>query len=210
MFHLDPGLEEVGEAVGQAEESRSDGLAARGSGPLARGVVGPEGDDLFHVADGQALGDDPDGQAFLRFRVLQAEQGPGVTGTEHARGDPLLHGRRQVQQAQGIADVRPGAADLLRELLMGGAEVVEQLLVGRGLLERVELLPVQVLDQGVPEQIVVLSLLHDGGDLGQPGPLGGTPAALAHDELIPAGPGRADHHRLEQADLPDRLREFLE
>ena len=84
--------------------------------------------------------------------------------------------------------MRAGTADLLRELLVGGAEVVEQLLVGRGLLERVELLAVQVLDQGVPEQVVVLRLLDDGADLGQPGALGGAPAAFAHDELVPAGP----------------------
>ena len=98
----------------------------------------------------------------------------------------------------------------LRELLVGGAEVVEQLLVGRRFLEGVELLAVQVLDQGVPEQVVVLSLLDDGADLGQPGPLGGAPPPLAHDELIAVRSGRADDHRLEQADLPDRFGELLE
>ena len=91
---------------------------------------------------------------------------------------------------------------LLRELLVGRAEVVKQLLVRRGLFQRVQLLPVQVLDQGVPEQVVVLGLLDDGADLGQPGPLRGAPPALAHDELVPAGPGRADDHGLQQADLP--------
>ena len=73
--------------------------------------------------------------------------------------------------------MRAGAADLAREFLVGGAEVVEQLLVGGGLFQRVELLAVQVLDQGVPEQVVVLRLLDDGADLGQPGPLRGAPPA---------------------------------
>ena len=109
-----------------------------------------------------------------------------MTGAEYARRDTLLHDRREIEQPEGVADVRAGAAYLLRELLVGGAEVVKQLLVGRCLLERVELLAVQVLDQGVPEQVVVLGLLNDGADLGQPGPLGGAPPPLAHDELIPA------------------------
>ena len=93
---------------------------------------------------------------------------------------------------------------------MGGAEIVKELLVRCGLFERIELLAVQVLDQGVPEELVVLGLLDDRADLGQPGSLAGPPPPLAHDELIPAGARRTDDHRLQQADLPDRLRELVE
>ena len=81
-----------------------------------------------------------------------------MAGAEHPGGNTLLHRGREVEQAQGVADVRPGPADLLCELLVGGAEVVEQLLVGRRLFQRVELLTVQVLDQGVAQQVVVLRL----------------------------------------------------
>jgi hypothetical protein len=132
-----------------------------------------------------------------------------VAGAEHARRHPLLDDRRQVQQPQGVADVRPGTAYLARQLLVGGAEIVEELLVRGSLFERVELLAVQVLDQGVSEELVVLSLLDDRTDLGQPGALAGPPPPLTHDELVPTGPGRADDHRLEQADFADRLRELL-
>src|SRR5438045_2388745 len=75
LLDLYPRLVEVGEAVGQAEQARGDGLATRGSAPLTRAVIGAEGDDLFHAADGQALGDDPGGQALLCERVAQAEKG---------------------------------------------------------------------------------------------------------------------------------------
>ena len=150
------------------------------------------------------------GQALLRVGVVQAEQGPGVAGAEHARGDTLLDGRREVQQPEGVADVRARPAYFARELLVGGTEIVEKLLVGCGLLQRVELLAVHVLDQGVPEQVVVLRLLDDGADLGQPGTLSGAPPPFAHDELVPAGPGRTNHHRLQEADLPDGFREFVE
>jgi hypothetical protein len=55
-----------------------------------------------------------------------------------------------------------------------------------------------------------LRLLDDGADLGQPGTLSGTPPPFAHDELVPARPGGANHHRLQEADLPDGFRELVE
>ena len=121
-----------------------------------RHLVRADGDDLLDGADRQALGHDPVRQVILGLGVLQAQQRPGVARAQHARRHALLHGRRQVQQPEGVADVRAGAADLARQFLVGRAEVIQQLLVGRGLFQRVELLPVQVLDQRVPEQVVVL------------------------------------------------------
>ena len=106
--------------------------------------------------------------------------------------------------------MRSGAAYLARQFLVGGTEIVKKLLVRRCLFKRIELLAVQVLDQGVPEELVVLGLLDDRTDLGQPGPLASPPPPFAHDELVPIGPGRADDHRLQQADLPDRLCELIE
>ena len=58
LLDLDPGFVEIGEAVGQAEKAGGDGLAASG-GAFAGGVVGAERDDLFDVADGKPLRDDP-------------------------------------------------------------------------------------------------------------------------------------------------------
>ena len=88
----------------------------------------------------------------------------------------------------------------------------QQLLVRRGLLQRVELAAVQVLQQGVPQQVVLGRLADDGRHGGQPGLLAGPPAALAHDQLV-ASPrrrprrrrDRPDDDRLEHADLPDRV-----
>src|SRR5580692_4834185 len=132
-----------------------------------------------------------------------------MAGRKDTRGQALLDPGREVEQPERVADMRPGAPDLLCQLLVGGAEVIEQLLIGRRLFQRVKLLAVQVLDQGIPEQVIVLGLLDDGADLGQAGPLRGPPSALTHDELVPAGPGRANDYRLEQADLLDRLGELV-
>jgi len=54
-----------------------------------------------------------------------------------------------------------GPADPLRELFVCRAEVVEQLLIGGGLFEGVELLPVQVLEQRVAQHVCVRRLADD-------------------------------------------------
>ena len=51
---------------------------------------------------------------------------------------------------------------------MGAREVLEQLLVGRGLLQRVELGPVKVLQEGVAQHVGVIGLADDGRDSLEP------------------------------------------
>ena len=100
------------------------------------------------------------------------------------------------------------------ELLLGAAEVVEQLLVGGGLLERVELAAVEVLEQGVAQEVVLLGHLDDGRDDVLAGGPRGAPAALAHDQLVAhlavlgALGHPADDDRLEHADLADRVHQL--
>ena len=108
---------------------------------------------------------------------------PGRAG--RARGRPTAHPRRAGAAPAGAAAAAAGcwrsagASDRSGgQLVVGAAEVVQQLLVGRGLLERVELAAVQVLQQGVPQQ-VVLGGLPDDGRHGCPGRPAGWPASAA-------------------------------
>ena len=94
----------------------------------------------------------------------QAEQGPGVARAEHACGDASLHEGRQLEQAQRVGDLWTGATDALGELLVRAAEVIEQLLVGRRLLERVELAAMEVLEERVAQEVVVVGVLDDRRD----------------------------------------------
>ena len=71
---------------------------------------------------------------------------------QHTCRDPALHRCRQPQESHGVGQLRSRAADPRSELLLGAAEVRQQLGVRRGLLQRVELGALQVLDQGVAEQ----------------------------------------------------------
>ena len=96
------------------------------------------------------------------------------------------------------------------ELLVGAAEVVEQLGVGGRLLQRVQLLAMQVLQQRVAQHRLVGGLANDGRDLGELGELGRPPAALTHDELVVLAAERAHDDRLQQPDLADAGGELLQ
>ena len=111
---------------------------------------GPHG--LLDLAHRQVLGDGPPGQRLLEGSVGRAEQRPGVAGGQLAVGHEVLDRRRELEQAQGVGDRRAALADPLGDLLLGELEVLDQLLVGRGLLERVEVLAVEVLDQRLLER----------------------------------------------------------
>ena len=67
---------------------------------------------------------------------------------------------------------------------MAAPEVLEQLLVCRGLLQRVELAPVQVLQEGVPQEGVVLRVPDDRRDRGETRELRCPPTTFAHHQLI--------------------------
>ena len=114
-------------------------------------------------------------------RACPADSTPG--------GDPALHRYRQVQQPDRVADLRAAAPDPGGQLVVGDAELLQQLLVGRGLLQRVELGAVDVLQQGVAQHGVVGGVADDGRDAVEPGRRGRPQPALAHDQLVAAVAG---------------------
>ncbi len=83
---------------------------------------------------------------------------------------------------------------------MRGREVIQQLLVGGRLLKRIQLLPVQVLDESVPEHVVIGCLPNDGRDHRNASYLAGSPPPLAHDQLVAVRPYLPDNDRLKQTD----------
>jgi hypothetical protein len=93
---------------------------------------------------------------------------------------------------------------------VGAAEVVQHLLVGRSLLQWVQLCAVQVLQEGVAQQVVVLRTPHDGGDRRQPGGPGSPPPALTHDQLVTVIGQGAHHDGLQEPDLADRVDQLLQ
>ena len=79
--------------------------------------------------------------------VRRPEQRSGVAGRQLAVGEQMLHRRGKAEQTHAVGDRRAALADPGRHLIVGELEVLDQLLVRSRLLERREILPVQVLDE---------------------------------------------------------------
>ncbi|OIQ74740.1 hypothetical protein GALL_436050 [mine drainage metagenome] len=80
---------------------------------------------------------------------------------------------------------------------MGAAEIFEKLVVGSALLKGVQLAPVQVLQERVPQERVVTGLLDDHRNCGQTGGLTRPPSPLTHDQFVTICPDLSHYWGLE-------------
>jgi hypothetical protein len=147
------------------------------------------------------------GQRQQRARVAHLQR-PGL----HQRADL----GRQLQQAQQVAHRRARAAHRLGGGGVGEVELVDQPLQRLRLLQRVEVLALDVLDQRHRHHGAVVDHPHHHRHLGQARALAGAPAALAGDDLVgaPALAVRAallaHHDRLDHALRADRGGQLLQ
>ena len=70
------------------------------------------------------------------------------------------------------------------KLLVGGTEVLQELLIGRCLFQRIQLAAVEVLQQSIAEKVVIVGIANNRGDSFEPGGLHCPPSPLAHDQLV--------------------------
>ncbi len=115
----------------------------------------------------------------------------------------------QLQKPQDVRDGGALAAKAVREILLGQAMLLDQPPIALGLLERSEILTLQVLDERDRKGRRFAQILDQRRDFVEPGPLGGSPTALSRDQRVPV-PGTTQQNRLENTLLADRLRELLE
>ncbi len=162
------------------------------------------------MPDRQPVPDRAARQLGLQLGVREAGQHLGVAGGELAVPDPALDLRGQGEQPERVGDRGALLADPLGDLLLGQAQIVDQRLEGGRLLDGVQLLALEVLDEGQLQQPVVRDLLHDRRDLEQPRDLGRPPAALPRDQLVLPPLDRPDDHRLEHPVLLHRRRQLLQ
>ena len=169
----------------RSDRSTSPGAVGRRTWRRGSGAARPaERHDLLDGPDRQPLRDDPVGDQLLRLRVVQPQQGPGMTGRQHAGGHPALHRRGQPQQPDGVGDLRPRAADPI-------ARAPRACTRSRRAAARTRQPPpadsagsMQVLEQGITQHRVVAGFPDDCRDVGQSGRLGGTPPPFAHHQLV--------------------------
>jgi hypothetical protein len=131
----------------------------------------------FGLPDAPALLHGVPGEAHDLLRLGGGEQRAGVALGELAGDDVGEHVAGKLQEAQGVGDGRAVFADAGGELLLGVPVVFEEALVGGGGLDGVEVLPLEVFDEGELEGRVGGGLAHHHGNLAQPGPLARAPPA---------------------------------
>ena len=124
-----------------------------------------------------------------------------------AGADQDLDFRRKIQQSQQVSDMAARLVDELAQFLLGVAIILDEAAIGLRFLDRVQILALDILDQGDFERLLVAELADDGGDFVQPRLLRRAPAPLAGDDLE-AMAVRTDDDRLDDASRLDRLGEL--
>jgi hypothetical protein len=119
-------------------------------------------------------------------------------------------GSDRFQQAQQVARRAARTPDGLRRLLVRELELVDQALDALRLLERIEVLALDVLDQRHRRGGLVGHVLHEHRHFVEAGNACGTHAALAGDDLEALGPDRSHEHRLHHALRLDALGQLVE
>ena len=128
---------------------------------------------------------------------------------QSAVGDRRLDTGREVEQAERVGDGRAGTTDAGREAILGEPELVDELAIRVGGLDRVEVLALEVLDERELELIAIGQLAHERRDPVEAGGLRRAQPPLTGDELVAVD--RLGHEdRLEDAVLRDARRERRE
>ena len=124
----------------------------------------------------------------------------------------ILHRLRQRKQPEQVRDVAAALPQGLRERLLGMAEALHQLLVAARLLHRVQVGALDVLDDGDLQDLGVVEVAHDRGNLVQLRALRGPPPTLAGDDLVAVRVTRAlpEDQGLDDPFLADRCGELVQ
>ena len=101
----------------------------------------------------------------LQRRAVEGEEGAGVAHVDFLFLQGHLHLCRELQQAEVVGDGRAAFPHALRHLLLCHACLFEQVLIGQGYFDGVEVLALDVLHESHLHDVLVI----DGTDVGRYG-----------------------------------------
>src|ERR1035437_9902292 len=169
------------------------GMWLRGSRTRARS----SGDLGFECADRPAARSCAPGELAAAGLVGLGKQDLSVALGERAVVDQLNRIIGEVEQTDGVREVAPAAAEPACEARRGDVQFVEQRGDRAGLLDHAEVLASDVLDQCQLDRPRPVDWPRDERrDRQASSELGGAPAPLARDQLVPAGRSGLDDDRL--------------
>lgn len=120
--------------------------------------------------------------------MLERQQGARVAHAELPSGHRIAHVVGQLEQAQEVRDRRTVLADGGGNLLLRQRELVCETAIPQRAIDRVEIFPLDVLDERPLEKLGFLALRHvshDHGNVREAGLLRGPPAPFTGDDLVP-------------------------
>ncbi len=119
------------------------------------------------------------------------------------RDEPFLEGELQLvgklQQTQVVGYRRTVLTHLLREGLLRQVALLDEALQAEGDFDGVEVLTLDVFDEGHRVQVLVVDLADVDRQRCEPRPSGGAPAAFAADQDVAAVGALADREGLDDA-----------
>ena len=113
-----------------------------------------------------------------------------------------LNAGSEIEEPQGVGYRRAGPTDPGRDVLVAEPELIDELAIRIGRLERIQVFALEVLDERQFELLSIGELADDGRDPVEPGGLGRAQPALTGDELV-AVDRFSDKDGLEDAVLLD-------
>ena len=185
------------------ERLRDTAAAVAGTGRLELA------DQLLGRADREVVLHDAARGLDLLGGLLEAEEDLGVAGVDLPLGKVAEHLAVELEETDGVGDGGAGLAEALGDGVLRQLEVAHQRGDAQGLVDRVEVGALQVLDEGEHGTGGVADIEDAGGDDLDAKVAERAQAALTGDELE-ALADLADDDRLDEALGPDGLRELLD
>ena len=134
--------------------------------------------------------------------VVGRRDGARMPHPQRAVGDRLAHRRWEIEQTQEVGNMTARLMDKPAKRILGVAEIVDQAAIGFGLLDRVQVFALDVLDKRDLERFCVGKILDDHRHVVKLGTLRRAPAALAGNNLIIV-PHTPDDDRLDNPACPN-------
>ena len=137
--------------------------------------------------------------------VGDVDEGAGVSHGDMSVADGDLHLGGQLQQSQEIGHGTAALANLVAHFLLGHVTFVDEALVGDGHLNGVQVLAMDVFDEGQFKHLLIVSHADEHRNLGQTCHFGGPQSALAGNELVFVVAEFPDRNRLDHTLFLDGL-----
>ena len=141
---------------------------------------------------------------------LQVDQRPGMTHRDQFFADGQLYFDRKFKQPEVIGYGRAFFAYSFAERVLRQVTLVDQPLKAQRDFDRIEVLPLNVLDDGHREHGFLVRLADIGRHRSQSGQLRGAPAALSADDRISSVRFLTHGDRLNDAERADRLGQLVQ